>query len=162
MDLYLIRHADAVPVGEQGVTADSQRPLSRLGLSQVQELTAALSARQVHLDKIVSSPLVRARQTAEWMLKAFPLPPPELLICEELAPGGKRRRLSRYLREQGGDAVALVGHLPDLAELAAWLIGSRNARIDMAKAGAAFVRCDDGPQKGAGSLIWLTTPDWYT
>jgi phosphohistidine phosphatase SixA len=54
-----------------------------------------------------------------------------------------------------------VGHQPDLGEWTAWLIGSKKAHIDLAKAGVAFLACPDGTRKGGGSLVWLVTPDWY-
>jgi phosphohistidine phosphatase len=161
MDLYLIRHADAVPVGEQGITDDFDRPLSAKGQRETQGLAAALSRRGVRLDKMVTSPLLRARQTAEGLIGAWASPTLELCVCEDLAPAGKRRRMARFLRKLGGDSFALVGHQPDLGELAGWLIGSRSARVEMAKAGVAYIACDDQPGKGGGALVWLTTPAWY-
>src|SRR5205807_2522803 len=65
MRLYLIRHADAAPLGEGGVADDRDRPLTELGHSQCQALAAALQKRDVKVDQIVTSPLLRARQTAE-------------------------------------------------------------------------------------------------
>ncbi len=59
MDLYLIRHADAVPLGEQGITDDAHRPLSAKGIIQTIALAASLGRMGVRLDKIVSSPLLR-------------------------------------------------------------------------------------------------------
>ena len=160
MNLYLIRHADAVPVGEQGITDDGERPLTTTGVVQARGLATGLQGHGVRLDLVLSSPLVRARQTAEEMLRNWKQPSPELRPCEELEPGFKRRKLARVLRQCGAEAVALVGHQPDLGELAAWLIGSRRARIDLAKAGVAAINCDDDPGKGAGVLEWLVTADW--
>ncbi|HEV3202877.1 MAG TPA: histidine phosphatase family protein, partial [Gemmataceae bacterium] len=65
MNLYLIRHADAVPLGLQGITQDEERPLSDEGQIQARALTHVLALRGIRLDKIVSSPLVRTRQTTE-------------------------------------------------------------------------------------------------
>jgi phosphohistidine phosphatase SixA len=87
---------------------------------------------------------------------------PDIRICEELAPGGKHRRLARFLRDLGAERAALVGHQPDLGELAGWLIGSKKAQIDIPKAGVAFIRCEDRPDKGEGSLEWLIGPDWFS
>src|SRR5689334_17225849 len=114
MELYLIRHADAAPLGEDGVTQDVARPLTTKGEDQARTLASGLRARDVHLDMLLASPLLRARQTAERMLQEWSNPTPELRICEELAPDGKRRKLSRFLREIGVDRVGLVGHQPDL------------------------------------------------
>ena len=68
--------------------------------------------------------------------------------------------MSRRLRDLGGDAVALVGHQPDLNDYAALLIGSRKAQIELAKGGVACVSCADDVDKGAGVLLWMLTPQW--
>ncbi len=95
------------------------------------------------------------------MLKSWRPAEPELVFCDELAFGGKRRRLARFVAKLEAQAVALVGHQPDLSELAGWLIGSRSSQMEFAKAGAAYIVCDDTMGKGSGALIWLVTPDWY-
>jgi phosphohistidine phosphatase SixA len=124
-------------------------------------LAAALQRQVVRLDRIVTSPLLRARQTAEGLLQELEAPKPELHICDHLAPDGKRRKLTRFLCGIGTQSVAIVGHMPDLAEYAGWLIGSRKAQIDFAKAGIACIRFEVEPDKGAGTLAWLVTPQWY-
>ena len=108
---------------------------------------------------LATSPLVRARQTAEGILRQWSLPAPELKVLEELAPGCKRRKLSRSCA-LNADAIGLVGHLPDLANYAAWLLGSRKIDLDLAKTGLAKITCEDGPRKGCGRLVWLITPEW--
>src|SRR5437868_12092759 len=113
MELFLIRHAEAAPLGEGGVLADADRPLTARGQQQSEQLAAALSRQGVRLGVIVTSPLVRARQTAETLLHHWPAPVPELVPCDELAPGGRRRRLSRFLAGLGSDRVAVVGHQPE-------------------------------------------------
>jgi phosphohistidine phosphatase len=161
VDLYLVRHADAVPLGECGVTEDESRPLTKKGEEQARRLTSGFHAQAIQLDLVLASPLLRARQTAQWMLQEWPKPTPELRICEELAPGGKRRKLSRFLRQLGSHRVALVGHQPDLGTYAAWLIGSKKAQLDLAKGGVAHIICEQGPGKGDGTLAWLVTTEWF-
>jgi phosphohistidine phosphatase len=161
MNLYLIRHADAIPVGEQGITSDFDRPLSPVGHLQVHALAKTLIRVGVAIDQIVTSPLVRAHETAEGMAKAWSSPAPGVTICDELAPGGRRRQLARFLQKLEGERFALVGHLPDIGELAAWLIGNRRVNIDFPKAGSAYIECAESPEKGGGVLVWLATPDWY-
>jgi phosphohistidine phosphatase len=159
MHIYLIRHADASPLGEWGVTRDEERPLSKAGEEQSRMLGAELHKKGITLNAVVTSPLLRARRTSEEMLEAGPRPAPPLRICEDIAPGGKRKRLARFLRDLGADKVGVVGHQPDLGKFVAWLIGSKNAHIDLAKAGVAYVVCDREPTKGGGKLIWLVTPE---
>jgi phosphohistidine phosphatase len=161
MDLYLIRHADAVPLGEEGIHDDAERPLTEAGHTQCQALAAALQRRGVRLGVVVTSPLLRARQTAEGLLHHWSDPKPEQRVCEELAPGGRPKKLTRFVIGLGAEAAALVGHQPDLNHFAAWLVGSKKAQIDIAKSGTAFIRCSEEPDKGEGELVWLATPEWY-
>ena len=160
MDLYIIRHADAQPLGEGGIEDDAERPLTSVGQGQCGPLAAALQRQGVQLERLVTSPLLRARQTAEGLLKHLAPPTPELHTCDHLAPGGKRRKLSRFLRGLGTSSVAVVGHMPDLNLYLAWLIGSKKAQVDLSKAGVACVHFDDELRKGAGVLTWLVTPHW--
>jgi phosphohistidine phosphatase len=160
MDLFLIRHAEAVPLGEGGVNDDAERPLTPAGRAQCKPLAEALQRIGVRLDRIATSPLLRARQTAEELLAHWGTPLPELDLCDALAPGAKPRKLARYLWKKGSGSIALVGHMPDLAEHAAWLIGSKKAQLELAKAGAACIECEKLPAKASGILMWLVTPAW--
>jgi phosphohistidine phosphatase len=161
MDFYLIRHADAQPLGEGGIQDDADRPLSEAGQKQCEALAQALAKRGVHFDQMVSSSLLRARQTADSLLRQGPSPVPPLHLCDYLAPGGKRRKLTRFLRGLDGPSLALVGHMPDLALYAAWLIGSKKAQLDIAKAGMVCIRFESRPDKGQGVLTAVVTPQWY-
>jgi phosphohistidine phosphatase len=162
VDLYLIRHGDAVPLGEQGIDQDVERPLTEEGEAQARAVAAGLQKRGVSLGLVFTSPLRRARQTAEGMLRQWSSHVPDLVVCEELAPGGRRKPLARLLRNCGQGQVALVGHQPDLSDHAAWLIGSKKAQLDLAKGGVAYLTFDDGPRKGGGTLVWLVTPEWLS
>jgi phosphohistidine phosphatase len=160
VELYIIRHADALALGERGVTADKDRPLSEGGERQAAQIAQGLQRRGVKLDLVLTSPLVRARQTAEVLVRPENGVATELKTCEELAPGGRRKKLAKQLLAAGHNAVALVGHQPDLGEFAAWLIGSKKANLGLAKAGVAYIECSDLPRRGGGTLTWLVTPDW--
>jgi len=160
LDLYLIRHADALALGERGITEDADRPLSELGETQAQVIALGLYKRGVVFDKLVTSPFVRAHQTAEIMLKHGPTPAPELFTTDTLTPNAKNRKLARYLLKQDGQKIGVVGHLPHIASFAAWLIGGKKVQLDFAKAGVAHISCEDSPRKGSGVLQWLVTPEW--
>jgi phosphohistidine phosphatase len=161
MELYLIRHAEAAPAGENGVS-DEDRPLTACGEAQAAALAKALRSHGVELRLLLTSPLLRARQTAEELLRQWPEPRPDFRVYQELTLGGKRRRLLRALREQGADKVAVVGHEPELGVLAAYLLGSKKLHITLDKAAVAFLHCNAGLQKGDGQLVWLLTPSWYS
>jgi phosphohistidine phosphatase len=161
MDLYLIRHARAARLGENNVTEDADRPLTSDGEEQARQVAAGLRRKGVSLERVLTSPLVRARQTADLIVQGWGDGAPELKETELLAPGLRPRKLARYLAGTGGEGVALVGHQPDLGELAAWLIGSKKAQLDFAKGGVAHIHCETAPDKGAGTLVWLVPPEWF-
>jgi phosphohistidine phosphatase len=160
VDLYIIRHADALALGERGVTSDEERPLSEEGHKQAAQLAAGLKRRGVKLELLLTSPLVRARQTAEALVKPESEVASELQTCDELAPGRRRKRLAKFLLGTARNAVGIVGHQPDLGEFAGWLVGDKKVNLDLAKAGVAYIQCSDLPRRGGGTLIWLVTPDW--
>lgn len=161
MELYLIRHADALALGERGITDDAERPLSEKGEEEARAVGAALARKGIVLDRLYTSPLLRARQTAEAILKAWSRPAMDLQTCAQLVPGVNPRRLARFLEKDGGAKVGLVGHMPHLARVIGWLIGKKKAQLDLAKAGVAYVSCNEGMSKGDGVLHWMVAPDWY-
>jgi phosphohistidine phosphatase len=159
MKLYVIRHADAEPRTE-ATGDDAERPLTPQGFRQGEALAEGLRRQKVSLSKVYTSPLLRARQTAEEMLKHWQKPAPELVVCERLTPGSKRKALAKFLRDQEGSDLAIVGHEPDLSAFIAWLIGNKKVQIQLEKAGVACIAFDEQPGKGNGRLEWLVTPEW--
>ncbi|MFO0842047.1 MAG: phosphohistidine phosphatase SixA [Gemmataceae bacterium] len=158
MHLYAIRHADAVPLGERGIRRDEDRPLTEAGHAQSRTLAVALKKLGVKLDRLLTSPLVRARETAEGVRKHWGGAAPQIVACDLLAPGAKKRELLERLREQHVDSLAIVGHNPDLSELVGWFLGDKRAGISLEKAGLACVEFEAIPGKGSGHLAWLLTP----
>jgi phosphohistidine phosphatase len=160
MDIYIIRHADALPLGAGGIQCDEDRPLSETGKKQAALVANALKKHGVALDLIVTSPLIRAAQTAAPLRSAFGLSEQQVETRDELAPGGRPKKLARYLNGLSANSVALVGHQPDLSMYAGWLIGEKGVSLQFAKAGMALVRAEGSAAKGSGVLMWLVTPEW--
>jgi phosphohistidine phosphatase len=161
VELFLIRHADALALGERGITKDDERPLTEKGEAQAKATAKAMQVHNITLDRLCTSPLVRAKQTAEIILQVWGRPELILETCDELAPNSKPRKLSKYLMKSSGEKLGLVGHMPHLGEFAGWLLGTKKAQIEIAKSGIAMITCGDLPGKGLGELQWLVTPDWY-
>src|SRR5262249_22387905 len=151
----LIRHAEAAPLGENGIENDEQRPLTDTGRAQCGPVASALRRMGVRISSLLTSPLVRARETAEGLCASWGDDSPSIVECKSLSPGGKRRKIVDQVRDQHADTIGLVGHNPDLSELAGWLIGDKNAGIDLEKAGLACVEFDGPPGKGKGTLRWM-------
>jgi phosphohistidine phosphatase len=156
MDIYLIRHAEAVELGQEGAATDFDRPLTANGQAQAEKLAKALPERGVKIERLFVSPLVRSQQTAAPLIAAWGLSGDGVVECSTLAPGGSSSKLARRIRKAAVPAIGLVGHRPDLNEFAAWLIGSKKALLALDKGGVALVRVEeDELEKGAGELIWL-------
>jgi phosphohistidine phosphatase len=162
MELYLIRHAEAISLGEQNIHVDADRPLTDKGGEQAKMVGAGLQRKGVTLQAILTSPLMRARQTAEGILKAWSGSAPEVQVIDQLTPGTRPRKLARVLKDLQKEQVALIGHEPDLSAWASWVIGSKKAQLALAKAGVAHIRCDGNPGKACGTLIELVTPEWLS
>jgi phosphohistidine phosphatase len=160
MKLYIIRHAEAVPLDVGGVTRDEDRYLTPAGHASCAPLAAALRRVGVRLDRVYTSPLVRARQTAAGMLSSWGDTAPALEETVLLAPGAKKRALLDLLNGSGHETLAIVGHNPDLSELVGWLIGDKGIGLDMDKGGVALIEFDGQISKAAGTLVWLVTPAW--
>ena len=159
MELYLMRHGAAVNVGEQGARTDAERMLSAEGVEKTTAVARGLKAAGlVDLERVIASPLVRARQTAEIVARVL-APRIEVELADELAPGADPPDVVRWLRSQREARILLVGHMPDLSVLASYLIaGSDRGCIEFKKAGIAKITFDHAVQRGAGCLEWLLPP----
>jgi phosphohistidine phosphatase len=159
MNIYLIRHAEAVDRDAQ--LPDADRALTEKGRMQAAGLGKAMSEQGIVVERLYTSPLVRARETAELLAQHCGAGALAVELCEQLAPDCSAKRLAKFLRKVEAEQVALVGHMPDLGRFTAWLIGGKKAAIDFAKGGVACVSCAAPPDKGEGVLEWMVTPEWF-
>ena len=155
-ELYLIRHGIAEERGEAWPD-DAKRPLTDDGAARVRKSARGLARLGVSFDAILTSPLVRARQTADAVASAFELRP-HIVAAESLAPGGTYQAVLADLEKQSRRArIALVGHEPGIGELASRLAGSRHP-LEFKKGAACRIDVDAMPPTGPGSLRWFLTP----
>src|SRR5438105_591535 len=119
MNVYLLRHAHAVAIGEQGSQSDAERPLSDQGRRQVEAVANGVKRLGLKFDQVLSSPLRRALETAQELCRYLGLPETALVTCDQLEPGVSSKKLMKRLRSLEANDVVLVGHAPDLAEHAA-------------------------------------------
>lgn len=156
MELYLVRHGIAAERGKEWPD-DSKRPLTHKGIARMREIAGGLKDLGVGFDLIVTSPLVRARQTADLLHQGLGGNTP-LEETTLLAPGGAPADLLEFLRsKKKTDRIALVGHEPDLGRLAAFLIGAR-APFVFKKGGVCRIDFDRFPPAPPGNLIWFVPP----
>jgi phosphohistidine phosphatase len=153
--LLLVRHAAAAPRGSSGVS-DDERPLTPEGKSRFQAAARGL-ARIVHRPTVLlTSPLLRARVTAEIAASAFTCL--DSTAEPALAHGSVDAIVTVLENHPAGTTIALVGHEPVLGALLARLLGAKpDDGLAFKKGGAALVDLPDGPA-GAGRLIWFVEP----
>lgn len=155
MIVYLVRHAIAEERGPAWPD-DRERPLTQKGIARFRDISARLADRGVRVNAIFSSPCIRTRQTAELLVPGWADVP--IQFVEELAPGHTPAGVAKALVDRAAhDAVALVGHEPDLGALAAWMIGAK-APLPFKKGGVARIDCGDTLKAGDGTLVWMVTP----
>jgi len=155
-ELFLIRHGLAEERGDAWPD-DTKRPLTEEGMARLRKEARGLARLGVTLDVVLTSPLVRARQTAEIVAAGFD-PRPHVATIDSLAPGAPYAAviadLEKHLRK---GRIALVGHEPALGELAARLIGTRHP-MAFKKGAVCRIDVDTLPPAGPGSLRWFLTP----
>jgi len=155
-ELYLIRHAIAAERGEEWPD-DDKRPLTDEGIARMRRAARGLARLEVSIDVVYTSPLVRARQTAE-IVAAELETRPSIVTIESLAPGAAYATLMADLEKHGRKSrLGLVGHEPGLGELAAWLTGARSPYA-FKKGGVCRIDVVSLPPTGNGQLIWMATP----
>ena len=156
-ELYLVRHAIAAERGSEWPD-DTKRPLTERGVSGFKEGVKGLRRLDVTIDEIFTSPLVRARQTAELLAAGVEGKPPVKLL-DALAPGHTSSSIMANLAKVAKRRrIALVGHEPELGELAAYLIGAGRA-LPFKKGGICRIDVGSLTSKRAASLVWFVTPN---
>jgi phosphohistidine phosphatase len=156
LSIYLVRHGLAAERGSAWPD-DTKRPLVPRGIARLRKEAVALKALAVTFDTILTSPLTRAKQTAE-TLAAGLSPHPSVHVIASLAPGGSYATFLADLAKHGRRShVACVGHEPDLGQFAARLIGAKSA-IEFKKGAICRIEVDALPVSGPGHLRWFVTP----
>jgi phosphohistidine phosphatase SixA len=154
IQLHLLRHADAGDP-EAWTAPDAQRPLSGKGEKQADRLARFLAGIGFETDAIITSPKLRASQTAEPVAEAIGVP---VRVDERLAGGLELATIEAILHSAGSPKrPVFVGHDPDFSELLGVLTGFD--AIEMKKGAMARVDIDLPLQAGSGRLAWLVPPD---
>jgi len=153
--LYLVRHAIAEEHSPGG--DDHDRRLTKKGRRKFERLARQLVAAGLEIDLVATSPLVRARETAEILAAAF-AQSPRVEVVAALAPGADWQALVEWTVQQDAARVAWVGHAPCVGRLVAVSVGDGSAAVRMSKGAIAAIALDDGPGQ-PGELDWLVTPE---
>ena len=155
-EIYIIRHGIAAERGE-AYPDDSKRPLIAKGIARLKREAKALDELGIAFDQIITSPLVRAKQTADVFAATMKSKPP-VATTDALAPAGTPAAVTQELGRHAKKArIALVGHEPDLGELAAKLLGARG-HVEFRKGAVCAIDVDGATPGGPGTLRFLLPP----
>lgn len=161
MELYLLRHGIAVDRGDLDYQNDADRPLTAKGRRELHRTAAALRKMKLRFDMVLSSPILRARQTAEIITAELKLNK-RLAFSDSLKHGADVKALVAELNrlKPAPESILLVGHEPDLGELIALFVtGKSDSGFSLKKGGLA--RLEIGNKLSAGRcaiLNWVLTP----
>jgi phosphohistidine phosphatase len=161
MHIYLMRHGIAVAADDPSIKQDGDRPLTAKGTKRMRRAAQGLRRLKIPFDGILTSPLLRARQTAELVASALGK---EARVEEiaGLAPESSVEQLLRGLtRYQDRRHLLLVGHEPLLSHTAVHLLGGQQPvkfTIELKKGSLCCIEIEDLPTAKAASLHWLLTP----
>ncbi len=162
MILYIVRHA----IAEQrdstsGEQQDSQRPLTDEGRKKFRQIVRGLRDMGTRMDLILTSPYLRALDTARLLQKRLELDPEKLVTTEDLSPLGNPDHLIQQVGRQYASlaSIALVGHEPGLSRLIAVLLsGDPTLPINLKKGGVCCLTVERLEYGRCATLEWLLTP----
>lgn len=158
MQLYIVRHGIAIDREDPKCPPDPERFLTQEGIDKTKDVAKGVAEVATVPDLILSSPYVRAMQTAELLANAFEYPKQKIRKSDQLLPGAEPLQLFRELaKDKDASSVFVVGHAPHLDDLIATAIGSKHHVTTLKKAGVALVELKRLVPPN-GQLVWLATP----
>ena len=160
MNLYILRHGIAVERGTPGYAKDADRPLTPEGERKLRLIAEAMQALELRFDLVLSSPYLRARQTAEVVASALDLRK-RLDFSDSLVPDGSTHQLVESLNHlrPAPESVLLVGHEPYLSGLISLLVsGKESCLVALKKGGLCKLTTASLKHGRCAALEWLLTP----
>jgi phosphohistidine phosphatase len=157
MILYILRHAEAIR--REDSIPDQDRPLTSDGIKTMKAAALGMHALKMKVDLVLSSPLVRARQTAEIAAAALG-GSNNVTLTKNLTPDADTETLIAELAQKYSSRkdIMLVGHEPDLGRLASvLLIGTSDLPVVFKKGGLMALELDSAPGKRGATLKWFLT-----
>lgn len=161
--LYLMRHGIAAERFEPGIHSDADRPLTDRGRRRVRLVAQAMQSMDVQPGLVISSPYVRAKQTAEIVCEVLGIE--ALEFDDRLTPMADPHAVRDLLIEHHhhGEDVLFTGHQPHMSSTLSYLLsGGMGVALEMRKAGLACLRFPGFSQHPPAQLDWLLTPRWIS
>jgi phosphohistidine phosphatase len=158
MQLYIVRHGIAIDREDPKSPADPERYLTPEGIEKTEQVARGVAALGATPDLLISSPYVRAMQTAEIFAAALEYPKQKIRRSDLLLPGAEASLFYRELaKDKQAAAVFCFGHAPHLDDLVATGLGSKNHLTALKKAGVALLELKR-VSPPSGQLVWLAVP----
>lgn len=160
MKLYILRHGDAGERDAANYTSDAMRALTPKGIKRTRQLANALRQMEITFDQILTSPLVRAKQTAEIVARSLSLEK-KLRLTSELAPDHGIPEVLRLLQNvtPKSGTILLVGHEPGLSRLISQLCtGGPALPLRLKKGGLCRLEVETISTGPCATLEWLLSP----
>lgn len=158
MDLYVVRHGIAIDREDPKCPPDPERYLTEEGIEKTKRVAAAVAAFREGPDALLSSPYVRATQTAEIFAAALDYPKQKIQRTDLLLPGAEPTVFFRELaKNKHTSTLFIFGHGPQLDEIIATAVGSRHRITSLKKAGVALIELKR-VSPPSGQLLWLAPP----
>lgn len=158
MQLYVVRHGLAIDREDPKAPPDSERYLTEEGIQKTKRVAAAVAELSGSADLLLSSPYVRAMQTAEIFAEALDYPKQKIRHSDSLLPGTGASLLFKELaKDKQSASVFVFGHAPHLDDVIAAAIGSKHHVTALKKAGVALLELKR-VSPPSGQLVWLATP----
>jgi phosphohistidine phosphatase len=158
MKLYLVRHGIAIDREDPKAPAEAERYLTEEGIKKTREVARGVAAFVEKPDLFLSSPYVRAVETAEIFAVAMKYPKPKIRNTDLLLPGTHAIALFRELaKNKDIESAFCFGHAPHLDEVIAAVLGSKGDGTSLKKGGVACIELRRAAPP-SGTLVWLATP----
>jgi phosphohistidine phosphatase len=158
MQVYIVRHGIAIDREDPKSPPDPERFLTEEGIAKTKEVARGVARLGVSPDLLISSPYVRAMQTAEIFAAALDYPKQKIRRTDLLLPGGEATLFYKELaKDKQSATVFCFGHAPQLDDLIATGLGSKHHVCALKKAGIAMLELKR-ISPPSGLLVWLATP----
>jgi len=158
MEIYVVRHGIAIDREDPKCPPDPERYLTEEGIEKTKRVAAAVAALGASSDLLLSSPYVRAMQTAEIFAAALDYSKQKIRRTDLLLPGAEPSLFFRELaKDKQTSTLFVFGHAPQLDDIIAAALGSKQHITSLKKAGVALIELKRiSPPNG--QLVWLAPP----
>jgi phosphohistidine phosphatase len=158
MEIYIVRHGIAIDREDPKCPPDPERYLTEEGVEKTKRVAAAVAALGATPDLLLSSPYVRAMQTAEIFASALDYSKQKIRRTDLLLPGAEPSLFFRELaKDKQTSTLFVFGHAPQLDDIIAAALGSKHHITSLKKAGVALLELKRVSPPN-GQLVWLAPP----